>query len=865
MEQIKKIQRYPVIIATLILGLCFPVIALLIISFSTNIPIGSELIKVAIQNNLFLIILLAPVILPLLSYFFITYFSKRVNTVIDERNNQIQIVQKVSDFADAIGKGNFNHEIGLNTTDDALVNSLIEMRNNIKATAEQEEERRFIVNGLSEVGDLLRSYSNLKELGEALTVYLSRKTNSIQCAFYLVNEAEKGQRDDIELIASYAYSRKKYLKGAFKSGQGLVGQAVIEQAQMYRTEIPDNYVTITSGLLGDKRPKAILITPLITNEKAYGAVEMASLHPISKLHRDFLAQISDIIARTIFNVTVSERTLRLLNESQQMSGELSEQRTQLLLNAEEMERARLDLEKSNTELELQITEVNNAQKRQNALLERSSEIITIIDHNRVIKYQSPSVKVILGYDAEENIGMLHTTHVVEQDVNEFEKVFHLALNTPNEMPVIQFRYLKSNGDQVWIESTFTNLLHDASVKGIVMNSRDITIRRLAEQEQRLRGQMQSLSENSHDLIVRLGMDKKIYYCNPIIQKMTGLSEKSIINKLYLATELPLYLSDAFNRILDHVTEFDNAVNREESFITRQDEKIYAFNGIPERNQDGEVVTVLIVAHDITIQKKIEEEISNKNKSITESINYSYRIQNSLMPTQKTLQHFFPQSFVFYKSKDIVSGDFPYIYQKGDSVFVAAVDCTGHGVPGALMSFIGYFTLNQIMSETHEYSAAEVLDTLHERVQKTLKQDTGDSEARDGMDIALCKINRKTNSVEFAGAHRPLYIYTQGELQEVKGDRYPIAGMYYKNRQAFVNHTLTLKNGDAIFFNTDGLPDQFGGPDGKQKFMSKRIKTLISENAHQDSVALSELFINAFDNWKGKHKQMDDVLLIGIKF
>ncbi len=865
MEQIKKVKRYPIVLTTVFLGLLFPIIALFLISYDSGVPISLELVKVALQNKVFLIVLLAPFILPLLSYLFITYFSKRVNTIIDERNDQINLVQKVANFADAIGKGNFDNKLDISNTDNELIASLLQMRDNIKLTTEQEEERKLIVNGMAEVGDLLRSHSNLKELGDALTIYLSRKTNCIQCAFYLVKEAEHGGKDDVELISSYAYSRKKYLKGQFKSGEGLVGQAVIEQDQMYRTEIPANYVTITSGLLGDKRPQAILITPLVTNEKAYGAIEMASLNPISKLQRDFLNQLSDIIARTIFNVTVNERTLRLLSESQQMSGELSEQRTQLLLNAEEMEKGRIELEKANAELEMQITEVNNAQKRQNALLERSSEIITIIDQNRIIKYQSPSVKLILGYDAEENVGKLHSVHILESDIVAFEKAFQEIVEDSKASPIVQFRYLKSTGEKVWIESTFTNLLHDVSVKGIVMNSRDITIRRLAEQEQRLRGQMQSLSENSHDLIVRLGMDKKVYYTNPIIQKMTGLEGKHIVNKSFAEASLPSYLTEAFEHVIEEVNASQTTISREESFTTLEGEKIYTFNAIPERGANDEIATILVVAHDVTIQKKIEGEIIHKNKSITESINYSYRIQNSLMPTQQTLTALFAKSFIFYRSKDIVSGDFPYIYQKGNAVFVAAVDCTGHGVPGALMSLIGYFTLNQIMSEAADYNPAQVLDLLHERVQKTLKQDTGDSQAKDGMDIALCKINLKDEIIEFAGAHRPLYHLTNGELNEIKADRYPIAGMHYKNRKPFVNNVLPLKKNDALYFNTDGLPDQFGGADGKQKFMSKRVREIIQENAQTDIQKVGELFVNEFDSWKGNYKQMDDVLLIGIKF
>lgn len=865
MKQIKKLKRFPVIAVAFLFGICFPIVALFIISFETGVPLGADLINVALDNPLFIIILLAPIILPVSSFLILYFIIDRMNLTIDERNDQIRLFEKVSNFAIAIGRSDFNYVHNFEDTDNKLVASLIQMRDDIQKASQEEEQRHFIITGVSEVGDVLRKYPNLKELGDALSVYFSTKLNCIQCAFYLAYESEQRETQEIELISTYAYSRKKYLKGWFRAGEGLVGQAIIEQDQLYRTEIPPDYVTITSGLLGEQRPRAILITPLITNEKVYGAIEMASVHPISELYRNFMVQVANSIARTIFNVMVNERTLKLLNESQEMSSELRVQRSQLLQNAEEMEQARLELEKTNAKLESQIIAVNNIRKQQNALLEHASEIVTIVDENGMIRYQSPSVKHILGYDAETNINQHHTIHVADTDIEAVNTVFEEVINAPGTSSFIQFRYLKNNGDEIWIESIFTNLLQDQAINGIVINSRDITSRHMIEKEQRLRGQMQALSENSHDLILRLGTDRKIYYSNPVIQRITGLTVNSLINMLYTESDLPEYLVTAFDKILEQIQTVQKNVQTEEHFTTLEGDKIYTINGIPERDQNGEIATVLIVAHDITARKKIEAEIIHKNKSITESIQYSYRIQNALMPTQQTLRQFFPECFMFYRSKDIVSGDFPYIYQKGENTFIAAVDCTGHGVPGALMSFIGYFTLNQIMNEPFDYSPGKILDLLHERVQKTLKQDTGDTQAKDGMDIALCKINRKDLVIEFAGAHRPLYHYSEGIVNEFKGDKYPIAGMYYKNRQAFTNHSLKVKPNDSIFMNTDGLPDQFGGSDGKQKFMSKRVKELIGTCATNSVQDMEQLFVHEFETWKGPYKQMDDVLLIGIKF
>ena len=171
------------------------------------------------------------------------------------------------------------------------------------------------------------------------------------------------KRPVIEMRASYAYTRKKYLKAKFKFAEGLVGQAAAEKDTVLRTEIPDEYVTITSGILGDQRPKCILIVPLITNEEVYGVLEFAGFRKFDPSQVKFVQELSLILARTIFNIKVNERTRKLLAESQEMSNELKEKQEVLRQNAEEMQATQEELQRSNQKLEEQIEEVNRTQKR----------------------------------------------------------------------------------------------------------------------------------------------------------------------------------------------------------------------------------------------------------------------------------------------------------------------------------------------------------------------------------------------------------------------------------------------------------------------------------------------------------------------
>ena len=460
-----------------------------------------------------------------------------------------------------------------------------------------------------------------------------------------------------------------------------------------------------------------------------------------------------------------------------------------------------------------------------------------------------------------------TSGFVENDKEIFTRNFNEVKLTPNASNYFEFRYRKNNGQIVWLGSQLTNLTEDPSINGLVMNSRDITAQRLAEVEQRMRAKMQALSENSPDLITRLTEKGDIIYINPVIEKLTGLKVRHILkNPPNLTEMLPKGITDAWAHILTKLDECVEKLSFEHEINTQTNNYIYEFNAIPEFDDEGMFETVLIVAHDITEQKQNEELILDKNKKITESINYSYRIQSALMPTEEVLLSHFENSFMLYKPKDIVSGDFPFISKKGDMVVIAAVDCTGHGVPGALMSFIGHFCLQQIMSENiTDINAGILLDLLHARVQQTLKQDVEGSDSKDGMDVAMLCVNTKTMTIDYAGAHRPGYLIKDGVFQEIKSDKYPIAGMTYKTRKPFINTTIKMKKGDAIIFNTDGLPDQFGGTDGKQKFMSKKVRELIEQNATEEMPALKQIINTEFENWKGNYKQMDDVLMMGIKF
>ncbi len=790
----------------------------------------------------------------------IRYREKKEVLITSYENIQSRILE----FINQIEKGNLNFTYVPVSREKELSGSLEAMRKSIITGSRKEYERNQISKICSEAGLLLQSHKDIDKLTEDTLSFLVKSIDSVvQGAFYIVEEDDK-YGNIIRMRSSYAYDRKRFLKEDFKFGQGLVGQAALEKDLIVRTEIPENYATIKSGIIGHARPKSIIISPLMADELVVGLIELASFRNFNSLDCEVIKEVSKIIGRTIQNVQVNIRTIRLLEESKQLSNELIIQKKKLMHNADDLVKAQDELRKSNIKLEEQVKEVHSTNKRSQVLLENANEVIIILSEERRICYVSPSIKSILGYFPEELLGKDETENLHPLDTDKFSRMLDDTRSYPEEKHTIQYRCFTKEGDVIWMEAKSKNLLSDEVIKGYIINSRDISEQRTAAKEQRMRAKMQALSENSSDLIIRIDIFSRCTYINPVIEKYTGLGKDNFIDKPISGTGLNLSVVEVLKDLLKKVSVTNMINSVEMDFPTNESGRIMSVNAIPELNDSGELESVLYACHDITEAKAREEIIRKKQKNISDSINYAFNIQSALMPDEKDLRNILPNSFMFYKPKDVVSGDYPWLLNKRDTVFVGAMDCTGHGVPGALMSVIGLFLQDIITQQVKDINAGELLNKLHVSVVDRLKQAEEGSRINDGMDAALCKINLKDRTLDFAGAHRPLYHVSNGTMTTIKGDRFPVGSTQYRNRKEFINTSIELKQGDSVFFMTDGFPDQFGGPTGKMKFGSSAIVDLIRNNTHLSIFQMGDLFRSTFKEWKGNVKQMDDVLVIGLK-
>lgn len=349
----------------------------------------------------------------------------------------------------------------------------------------------------------------------------------------------------------------------------------------------------------------------------------------------------------------------------------------------------------------------------------------------------------------------------------------------------------------------------------------------------------------------------------ILKQESELSQESITQKniliigsliilLLLALFLAVYISR--NRLKQKALTLLNSQNRE----------------IEERNfQLGEMTEELKSQKEEieTHRDQLSEAYSileKRNQDVTDSINYAQKIQNSLLPDLKTIKKALPESFIFYKARDIVSGDFYWFHQKKlhgkDIKFIASIDCTGHGVPGAFMSMIADALLSQVIIELDFNEPAEILTEMDRRLRIMLKQDG--SYGNDGMEIGLCAIHN--DKLIFSGAGHKLIYFKNDELNTIRDNRYSIGESFISHQKMkFTNHTIAIENPIMIYLFSDGIQDQFGGSKDKKmgiKRLRRNLKSIHKDTPHKQERHIKEMV----ENWKGSEEQVDDMLLIGFR-
>jgi histidine kinase len=332
-----------------------------------------------------------------------------------------------------------------------------------------------------------------------------------------------------------------------------------------------------------------------------------------------------------------------------------------------------------------------------------------------------------------------------------------------------------------------------------------------------------------------------FYCVPL------LKDQLLLGCFYIESEVEEYV---FN---EQITEFlDSIINQ--AVISLENAILYTNleQKVRERTQT------------IEGQKK---EIEAKNRDITDSIHYARRIQYAILPNYAALKTAFPECFIFYLPKDIVSGDFYWFTQLDSCFYIAAVDCTGHGVPGAFMAVLAYSLLNQVVLEKKIQEPKDILAALDSHILQLLQKssNTKEQNVSDGMDLALCKIDIPNETLIFSGANRPCWIVRENELLELKRDKQSIGGLrWHSERASFTSHQWKLQKKDRIYLFTDGFIDQFGG-ENQRKYTKKRFEKWILKNQIYPMETQAQKLAEEYQNWIKYAEQLDDILVIGLEY
>ena len=425
-----------------------------------------------------------------------------------------------------------------------------------------------------------------------------------------------------------------------------------------------------------------------------------------------------------------------------------------------------------------------------------------------------------------------------------------------------------------------------------------TDKELRKSEERYR----ELFEHSNDAIYISTVDGDFIDINPSGLKLFGYQEKDL-ERLKVKD---LYVNEEDRRHLKEVLSEKGEVKDYELVLYKKGKKqklncLISTNVV--HNENSEIVGYRGIIRNITAKKQAEErllkaladldhankELTNLNlrleeaveertmelkhekelveiqhKEIRESIQYAKRIQTSILPSMKQVKMAFEESFIYYAPKDIVSGDFYWFEQCGGKSLIAVVDCTGHGVPGAFMSIIGYTQLNEIVGDNCITSPGTILKELDKRVKFALNQNNKkDKYSKDGMELGIICYDPELQEIEYSGAMRPLYMIKKGELHIVKGNKFSIGGAS-KRKKEFITTRIKIERGDSFYLFSDGYPDQFGGPQGK-KFMTKNVGDMLRGIAHLEIGEQESIVSNTISDWMKDEEQIDDILFIGLKY
>jgi len=501
-------------------------------------------------------------------------------------------------------------------------------------------------------------------------------------------------------------------------------------------------------------------------------------------------------------------------------------------------------------------------KRLSLVAEKTNNIILILDNTGNVEWVSESFERLNKISLAELVAAKGPNILT---ISNNPRISELLQRVITEK--ISLSYESKNtkiSEEVWEFSTMSPVLNDqGELTNIIIIDSDITSKKKMEAELEKLSIIASKTDNA---VLIADTDCTIEWINEGLLNMYSKNISSI-KQIYGKSFIELSSNPNIKNLVDQCRTSKHSVSYEAESTNAEGKAFWVQSTMtPILDENREISKFIIIDTDISARKESEEMIREKNKDITDSINYAQRIQHALLPDEQKICDLLPESFVLFLPRDIVSGDFYFIenikMNSGISLTGFSVgDCTGHGVPGAFLSMMGTSFLKQSLVEKTVNSPAEALEFVSNRLNNILFHQNNSAIIKDGIDIGFCVLNPATLEMYFAGAGRPLVIVGNEGLREIDGNKRAVG--FSENMNAFTNHSVKLNKGDYVYLFSDGYNDQFGGPKGK-KFKYKQLKALLLSLKGKPMSEQKETLLNTFMDWKGNLAQVDDVCIMGVR-
>jgi len=603
---------------------------------------------------------------------------------------------------------------------------------------------------------------------------------------------------------------------------------------------------------------------------------------LQKLYTE-LKESEEQLKETTEKLQTSEEELR------QQAEELRVKNAKLLTHEYERDAFIQDLQNGENILAETLLKLRDSQaqlERLSLVAEKTTNAVIITNADGIVEWVNQGFTDISGYQTEEILGrkpghLLQGRNTNRDTIKLIRK--NLQEAQPIEADVLNYH---KNGKPYWIHLSITPILNQRNkLTNFIAIESDVTERierekelktinaKLATQEKVLARALNDQKElwkalNSSALISIGNREGNIIEANEMFCNVSQYTREELIGENHNIVGSDLH-SEEFWAVMWGTVNAGKAW-RGEVCNRKKSGELYWVDSVinPILNDKGEVYRYLSIRYVITQRKLLEEEIritqellEKQNKAMLDSMIYASRIQEAMLPHEDEYAQFMPEHFIFYKPRDVVSGDFYWISKKNHRLILVVADCTGHGIPGAMMSMIGNQLLHGLINMLGITTPEYLLYELHDGVRKTLRQDQTTN--RDGMEVSLCVIDEKYQELEFAGARSHLVYIQEDQMHEIKGNKYPIGGHQKEMERIFDTSTVDISKPTLLYMFSDGYQDQFGGK-YRRKFMSKNLKKLFFKIYQEPMQTQNEELQLVLADWQGKNRQVDDILVMGVK-